>query len=100
MVKKALVVSATLITIIVIISIIISIINLKTAKPAVFRSVVSYDSEVNTIVIAPQNSGTDNNNIPLISNMLRYESTITISTVILVIIFLLLFYGTKRSKGW
>ena len=99
MVKKAFVISAILITIIIIVSIIISIVNLKTASPAVFRSVVSYDSYVNTIEIAPQNTTTDND-IPLISNMLKYEATITFSTVIVVIIFLLLFMGTKKSKGW
>ena len=99
MVRKAFIVSAILITIIIVVSIIISLINLKTAEPAVFKSVVSYDSEVNTIKIAPKSSET-NNDIPLLSNMLKYEGTVVASTVILSIIFLILFYGTKRSKGW
>lgn len=99
MVKKAFVVSAILITIIIIVSIIISVVNIKTAKPAVFRSVVSYESEVNTIEIAPKTTES-NDNIPLLSNMLRYEKTIMVSSIILVIIFSLLFYGTKKSKGW
>lgn len=96
--KKAFIISACLITIIIIVSIIISVSNLK---PVTFKSVVSYDKETNVMVEAPSYSATTSTNeLDGLNNILKYEKTITVSTIFIVLIFVILFYGTKRSKGW
>lgn len=99
MVKKALILTAILIFIVIFVSVIISLINLK---PLEFKSVVSYDTEIKTMVAAPvyNNRASVSSDLPLLTNMLKYEKTIMISSIILVIAFALLFYGAKRSKGW
>lgn len=96
--KRAFIITACLITIIIIVSIIIAVSNLK---PVTFKSVVRYDNETNVIVEAPSYSNsTSTSDLDGINNILKYEKTITFSTIFIVIIFAILFYGTKRSKGW
>lgn len=99
MVKKAFTIAIVAIAILIIVSIIIAVTNLK---PATFKRVVSYDAGINEIVEAPEYIRSSGNEEGLFSilNLLKYERTIMITTVILVIIFALFFYGTKKSKGW
>jgi hypothetical protein len=81
------------------VSIFIAVANLK---PVTYKSVVHYDESINMLADVPKNTTTgpsDSNSLPL-TNLLKYEKTIMISTVVLIIIYLILFYGTKRSKGW
>ena len=101
MVRKAFVISAILITIIVIVSIIISVMNLKPFEPLEFKTVVSYDKDTYAIVDAPKyEARSSGDSLTSLTNLLKYEKTIMVSTIILVIIFMILFYGTKGSKGW
>ena len=96
--KKAFIISAIFIVIIVVVSIIISINNLK---PITFKRVVCYDEKLNIITEVPKhNTTTTNDDFQFFSNILKYEKTIMVSTIFLVLIFGILFYGTKRSKGW
>ena len=100
--KKAFVISAILIVIIIVISIIIAVINIK---PATFKSVVSYDTNTAVLKEAPVYARTSNtystnyNGMDLIENLLKYDKIIMVSSMIIIIIFALLFYGAKRSKS-
>jgi phosphatidylglycerophosphate synthase len=95
--KKAIIISAWIIVIIVITSIVVSIINLR---PAEFKTIVSYDADIKTMVEAPQYSKSKTtDSLPLLTNILKYEKTITVSSIIIVLIFVMLFYGAKRSKN-
>ena len=100
--RKAFVLTACLIVVIVVISLIISITNLKPFSDPVFKTVVTYSEETNTIVEAPKYEATTSskNDLTLITNLLKYEKTIMVSTLVLGLIFVILFYATKRSKGW
>lgn len=100
MAKKAFILTAVLVAVLIIVCIIVAALNYK---PVEFKSVVTYDSEINKMVAAPEyvaRTAYTNNNDSLFSSFLKYEKTIMISSIVLVIIFLLFFYGTKRSKGW
>ena len=98
MARKALIITAVLITILIIVSIIIAITNLK---PVTYQNVVSYEPKVSTI---SRSSSyylyDDDNELSLLTNLIKYEREIMITAIVLAIIFILVFYGTKRSKGW
>lgn len=98
MAKKAFIISACLLLIVIIISIIISVRNMK---PLEFKSVVSYNNTAK-ITNAPkyETRSSVNDDLPLLSNLIKYEKTIVFSTIFIGFIFVILFYGTKRSKGW
>ena len=98
MAKKAFIISACLITIIVVVSIIISLANLK---PKEFKSSILYDTKYNVIKEAKEVTTVNTNNGgTLIDNLLKYQRIINMSSIVIVVIFLFLFYGTKKSKGW
>lgn len=99
MVKKAIIIAFIAIIILIIVSFIISVVNLK---PVTFKSVVTYDTNINVIKEAPSYPRTNgsSNNLAFITNIVKYEKTVMIFASVLVILFILLFYGTKRSKGW
>lgn len=98
MVKKALIIFACLLTLIIVISIIISLVNLK---PVEFQRVVVYEKETMAMKSTSMNASVSDaaDDIPLLSNLLEHEKTIMISSIFIVIIFALLFYGAKRSKS-
>lgn len=99
MAKKVFVLAAILITIVVIISIIISIINLK---PATFKSIVSYDSDVTVLKEAPVTRTSNNsisNSTTFIENLLNHEKTVMFFSIIIITVFVIIFYGAKRSKS-
>ena len=104
MAKKAFVISAILVVIIVIVSIIISLINLK---PLTYKTFVVYDSNMNIIQEVPVAASSQvtnydysiNPGVSLINTLFKYEGIIMISSMIIIIIFSLLFYGAKRSKS-
>ena len=100
--RKAFVLTACLIVVIVVISLIISITNLKPFSAPVFKTVVTYSEETYTIVEAPkyEASTSSKNDFAPITNLLKYEKTVMVSTLVLGLIFVILFYATKRSKGW
>ena len=95
MARKAFAISAILIVIIVVVSIIISLINLK---PVEFKSVVSYEPAVMTAATSYVTSSGDRN-MDFISSLLDHKKTIMVFSIIIIIIFTLLFYGAKRSKS-
>ncbi len=98
MVKKALIFSACLIIITIIVCIIISIVNMN--KTVDFKSVVSYDSNINVITTAPTYEASSNDDdLAFLTNLLKYEKTIMISSLFFVLLFAFLFHGTKRSKS-
>ena len=98
MAKKVFVLAAILITIVVIISIIISIINLK---PATFKSIVSYDSDVTVLKEAPvtRTNNSISNSTTFIENLLNHEKTVMFFSIIIITVFVIIFYGAKRSKS-
>ena len=99
MTKKTFIIAAILVSVVIIASIIIAVISLR---PATFQSVVSYDSSINIIKEAPNyaRASANSGDFVLLITLLKYEKTIMISCVVLVILFFLLFYGAKKSKGW
>ena len=87
-----------LIAVIVVASIIISLVNLK---PVEFQCVVSYENETTTMISAPlyANVNDVSNDIPLLSSLIRHDRIIMVSSIFIILIFALLFYGAKRSRG-
>ncbi len=98
MAKKAFIICACLIAVIVVASIIISLVNLK---PVEFQCVVSYENETTTMISAPlyANVNDVSNDIPLLSSLIRHDRIIMVSSIFIILIFALLFYGAKRSRG-
>ena len=98
MAKKAFIIFACLIAVIVIASIIISLVNYK---PVEFQCVVSYENETTTMLSAPlyANAYDATNDIPLLSSLIRHEKIIMVASIFIILIFALLFYGAKRSRG-
>ena len=96
MLKKAIIISAILITIIIIVSIIISVVNMK---PVTFASVVSYDNDTPVMVEAPANKTASDNDVLFIESLLEHENSITLVSIIVITVFTILFYGAKRSRS-
>ena len=101
MARKLFVISAILIVITIIVCIIISVVSLINTKPVVFRPTVTYSAETNNIIEAPKTpirTG-DSSDIPVITSLLNHERMLMAGSIIVVLIFALLFYGSKRSKS-
>ena len=98
MVKKALIIFACLTAIIIVVSIIVSIVN---SKPLEYQSVVAYDKNTMAMKPAPVYANVDDasDDIPLLSDLIRHDRLIMISSIFVVLLFALLFYGAKRSKS-
>lgn len=101
MARKLFVISAILIVITIIVCIIISVVSLINTKPVVFRPTVTYNAETNKILEAPETKirTVDNGDIPVITSLLNHERMLMAGSIIVVLIFALLFYGAKRSKS-
>ena len=101
MARKAFVISAILIVVVVIISIIVSIIALINTKPPVFRPIVTYSEQSNARMEEPvkETKTVSENNPTFIESLLAHERIIMAGSIIVIIIFTLLFYGAKRSKS-
>lgn len=97
MVKRAIIISAILIVIIIIVTIIVSVVN---SKPTKFISIVSYDSEIPVMkeAVTTNTTAVDNEEL-FIETLLEHEKTVMFTSVIVVVIFTILFYGAKRSKS-
>ena len=97
MVKRAIIISAILIVIIIIVTIIVSVVN---SKPTKFISIVSYDSGIPVMkeAVTTNTTAVDNEEL-FIETLLEHEKTVMFTSVIVVVIFTILFYGAKRSKS-
>lgn len=98
MAKKFIVIAAIIIVIAVVAGIIISLINLK---PLEFKTVVSYENDTVVMKVAPSNNTNTNNttNNNFLTNILRHEKTVMAFSIIVIVLFALLFYEAKGSKA-
>ena len=99
MVKKALIIFASLTAIIIVVCIILSIVN---SKPIEFQSVVSFENGevvMKSSSASASVSNVSNGDIPILSTLLNHEKAIMISSIFIILLFAVLFYGAKRSKS-
>lgn len=66
-----------------------------------YQPVVSYDTKSNTSQIGEmRNYYTNNNEFSVVGNILRYEQVLLISSIVLVVIFTIIFFNiTPKKKG-